>query len=121
VTAPVLLALGLAGGLGALARFLADGGVAARLGREFPFGTFVVNLSGSFALGVLVGATVHGDAYRLGATGFLGAYTTFSTWMFESQRLAEDGEFVPAGVNVVVSLVLGVLVTWAGRHLGSTL
>jgi fluoride exporter len=121
VTAPVLLALGVAGGLGALARFLADGDVAGRLGREFPFGTLVVNLSGSFALGVVVGAAVHGDAYRLAATGFLGAYTTFSTWMFESQRLAEDGELSLAGVNVVVSLLLGVVVIWAGRHLGSAL
>jgi fluoride exporter len=121
VTAPVLLALGVAGGLGALARFLTDGGIGSRLGREFPFGTLVVNLSGAFALGVLVGAAVHGDAYRLAATGFLGAYTTFSTWMFESQRLAEDGELGLAGVNVIVSLVLGVFVIWAGRHLGSAL
>ena len=121
MTAPILVAVGLAGGAGALARFLIDGGVSSRLGREFPFGTLAVNLSGSFALGVLAGATLHGDASRIAATGFLGGYTTFSTWVFESQRLGEDGQLGLGGVNFIVSLVLGVLLAWAGRHAGSAL
>jgi CrcB protein len=121
MTAPIVIGLALAGGLGALARFLVDGAVASRIGSDFPFGTLAVNLSGAFTLGVLVGAMVQGDGYRLVATGFLGGYTTFSTWMFESHRLGEDGELDLAGVNLLVSLVLGLLVIWAGRHLGSTL
>lgn len=121
MTAPMLLGLGLAGGVGALARFLVDGRVAARLGRDFPFGTLAVNLSGAFALGVLAGVALHGDAYRLAATGFLGAYTTFSTWMFESQRLGEDGQMRVGAVNLLVSIGAGVLVVWAGRHVGAAL
>jgi fluoride exporter len=121
LTPLLLIAVGVAGGLGALGRFVVDGTIAARAGREFPFGTLVVNLTGAFALGILVGAAVGGDAYRLEGTGFLGGYTTFSTWMFESHRLGEDGELGLAGVNFVVSLVLGVLVAWAGRGLGGAL
>jgi CrcB protein len=113
-----LLAIGLLGGLGAVARFLLDGAVSARLGRGFPYGTLAVNLSGSFALGVLVGAAVEGDALRLAGTGFLGAYTTFSTWALESHRLAQDGRRRSAVLNFAISLVLGVALAWAGRELG---
>ena len=92
MSAPVLLAIGLLGGAGAVARYGVDAAVTARAGRAFPpLGILVVNLSGAFLLGLLVGATVHGDAYRLAATGLLGSYTTFSTWMFDSHRLAAGG------------------------------
>ena len=121
MTLPLLIGIGAAGGVGALARFALDGMVAARASGEFPFGTLAVNLTGALLLGLLVGATVESDGYRLAGTGFLGAYTTFSTWAFESQRLGEDGQLALGTVNFVVSLVLGVLVAWAGRHLGATL
>jgi len=121
VTPLILIGLGLAGGVGAVARFLVDGSVAARVPGEFPLGTLVVNLTGAFALGVIVGAAIDSGAYRVVATGFIGAYTTFSTWAFESQRLGEDGELRMAGVNFFVSLVLGLLLAWAGRKLGATL
>ena len=121
MTVPVLLAIGALGGIGAVARFLLDGATAGRLGRDFPYGTLAVNLSGSFALGLLVGAAVTGDAQRLAATGFLGAYTTFSTWMFESHRLAEDGRPGVGALNVGASLVLGVAAVWLGRRIGSAL
>jgi CrcB protein len=121
MTLAVLAGIGLIGGVGALARFALDGAVAARAATEFPLGTLVVNVTGAFALGVLAGAALHGDAYRLVGTGLLGAYTTFSTWMFESQRLAEDGELRLGAVNVVVSLVLGIAAIWVGRHLGRAL
>jgi fluoride exporter len=91
VSLAVVLVVGLVGGIGAIGRFLLDGAVAARVGRRFPFGTLAVNLSGSLLLGVLVGAAVRGDAYEVIGTGLLGAYTTFSTWAFESHRLGEDG------------------------------
>jgi CrcB protein len=117
----VVLGIGVVGGVGAIARFLLDGAVAGRLGREFPFGTLVVNLLGAFALGVLVGATLDDDAYRLAGTGLLGAFTTFSTWALESHRLGEDGELHLGLANLAVSLVLGVALAWTGRHLGASL
>jgi len=121
VTLPVLIGLGLAGGAGALARFVVDGSVASRIAGEFPFGTLVVNLSGTFAVGVIVGLVIAPDSYRVVATGFIGAYTTFSTWAFESQRLGEDGELRLGAVNFVVSLVAGVLLAWLGRTVGTAL
>ena len=121
MSAIVVLGIGLIGGVGAIARFLLDGAVAERLGREFPYGTLAVNLSGAFALGVLVGAALDQDAYRIAGTGLLGAFTTFSTWALESHRLGEDGELDLGVVNFAVSLLLGVAVAWAGRHLGTTL
>jgi CrcB protein len=117
VTPGLLLGIGLAGGVGAVTRFVVDGVVATRAVSEFPFGTFVVNLSGAFALGVVAGAALDDDAYRLLATGLLGGYTTFSTWMFESQRLGEDGELRLGVVNLLGSLVLGVIAVWVGRAL----
>ena len=109
------------GGAGAIGRFLLDGAVAARLGRRFPYGTLAVNLSGSFVLGTLVGAALRGDAYDLAGTGLIGAFTTFSTWALESHRLAEDGQLRLGMLNFAASLVLGVTVAWAGRHLGAAL
>jgi CrcB protein len=121
MTLPLLLGIGLVGGLGAVARFLVDGAVAARVLGEFPLGTLVVNLSGALALGILAGAALGDDASRLLGTGLLGAYTTFSTWMFESQRLGEDGELRLGAINLLASLVLGLLAVWVGRHVGAAL
>ena len=117
----VVVAVGLVGGAGAISRFLLDGLVTGRAGREFPYGTFAVNLSGAFALGVVAGVALHGDGYRLVATGLLGAFTTFSTWAFESHRLGEDGELRVGALNVAVSLLLGVTAAWLGRRLGAAL
>ena len=106
----------LLGGVGALLRFGLDGLVASRAGgAEFPLGTFAVNVSGSFALGVLAGAAMHGDALLLTGTATLGSYTTFSTWMFETHRLGEDGSFAVAALNIVVSLAVGVCAAALGR------
>jgi CrcB protein len=121
VSAPVLLGIALLGGVGAVGRFLLDGAVSARAGDRFPWGTLAVNLSGALALGVLVGAAVEGDALRLWGTGLLGAYTTFSTWMFESHRLAEDGEGRRSLANLLVGLVLGLAAAWLGRQIGGWL
>ena len=117
----VVLGIGLVGGVGAIGRFLLDAAVSQRAGRGFPWGTLAVNLSGALALGLLVGAEVGGDGLRLIGTGMLGAYTTFSTWMFESQRLAEDGELRRGLLNLLGSLVLGVAVVWLGREIGGWL
>jgi CrcB protein len=117
----VLCGVGLIGGLGAIARFLLDAAVAGRMGRSFPWGTLAVNLTGALALGVLVGAAVDGDAYRLAGTGLLGAFTTFSTWALESHRLGEDGQLRLGILNFAASLVLGVGVVWLGQQAGAAL
>jgi fluoride exporter len=117
----VWLGIGLLGGVGAIARFLADAEIGGRATSRLPVGTLAVNLSGAFALGVLVGATADADAIHLAATGLLGSYTTFSTWMYESERLGEDGELVPALVNLVLSLALGVGLAWLGLEFGRSL
>ena len=121
MSALTLVGIGLLGGVGALGRFLLDGAVSARLGRGFPFGTLAVNLTGTLALGVLVGAAVSDETLRLAGTGLLGAYTTFSTWAFESHRLGEDGRRPLGAVNFAASLVLGVAVAWTGEQLGGAL
>ena len=116
-----LAAIAVLGGLGAIARFLLDGTVASRLGRAFPFGTLAVNLTGAFALGAVYGAAVGGDALRLAGVGFLGAYTTFSTWALEAHRLGEDGRTRLGLANLLVSLALGLACAWLGRELGAAL
>jgi CrcB protein len=121
VSVAVLAAIGAFGGIGAIARFILDGAVAGRLGRGFPYGALIVNLVGTFALGVLAGVALDGDAYRMAATGLLGAFTTFSTWALESHRLGEDGRLRIGALNFAVSLALGVVVGWAGRKLGVAL
>jgi fluoride exporter len=121
VSVLVWIGVGLLGGVGALLRFLVDGTVAARAGRNFPLGTFVVNMTGSASLGLLVGFGLTGDRLVLAGTATLGSYTTFSTWMLESQRSVEDGEFAVAGLNLFGSLVVGfgavALGRFVGRHL----
>jgi len=117
----MLVGIGVLGGAGAIARFALDGAVASLTGRAFPWGTLAVNLVGALALGVLSGAALHGDALRLAGTGLLGAFTTFSTWVFESHRLGEDGELRFGVANLLGSLALGIVAVWIGRELGSLL
>jgi fluoride exporter len=109
------------GALGAVARFRVDSAVSSRLPSDFPFGTLVVNLSGSFALGVLVGASVsHRVAFLLG-TGFTGGYTTFSTWMVETERLGEVGALLALLRNLWLSLLAGFGLAAAGFYIGQAI
>ncbi len=117
----VVVGVGLLGGVGAIARFALDGALAEQVSSRFPYGTLAVNLLGAFALGVVVGVVLSQNAYRLVATGFIGSFTTFSTWVLESHRLSEDGELRVGLLNFTVSLSLGVAATWAGRRLGGWL
>jgi CrcB protein len=107
-----------AAGLGASARYLLDGWVQDRTGGAFPWGTFAVNVSGCLLLGVVVGLGLHhdlgGTVRAVVGTGGLGAYTTFSTFTFETVRLAEDGAVDAAVRNVVASLVVGLTAASAG-------
>lgn len=112
------LGVGVLGGLGALARFALDALVSTNTGARFPLGTLLVNLSGALVLGVLVGVSLSGDSYLLAGTAVIGSYTTFSTWMFESHRLAEDGRRWLLTANVTVSLLAGVGAATLGRLLG---
>lgn len=121
MTAGTWIAVAALGGFGALLRFLVDGRVTGIAGRTFPFGTLAVNLSGSLLLGVLLGAAVEGDAYVLAGAATLGSYTTFSTWMYESQRLVEDGQPRGAALNVALSLGFGLGAAALGRVIGGQL
>jgi fluoride exporter len=106
------------GGAGAVFRFLVDGTVSTWIPRDFPYGTLVVNLMGAFLLGVVDGLALSSTSTALLGAAAVGGYTTFSTWMLESQRLAEEGELPRALSNVTVSLVLGLLAAFVGRELG---
>jgi fluoride exporter len=109
------------GGVGAIARFLLDGAIGRRAGRAFPFGTLVINLSGAFVLGLLTGLALTGNALLIAGTATIGSYTTFSTWMLESQRLVEEGGVAPAALNLMGSLVVGVGAAALGKALGGAL
>ena len=112
----------LIGGAGSVARFLVDGVVAsAAAGRDFPYGTLVVNISGAVILGVATGLALGHDQALLAGTAAVGSYTTFSTWMLETQRLAEERQHRKAAVNVIASLVLGVAAAALGRLIGAHL
>jgi CrcB protein len=110
-----------AGGIGALARFTLDEAVSRRLVGAFPAGTMVVNGSGAFALGLLTGLDVSATVTVLVGTGLIGAYTTFSTWMLESHRLAEDRRAGLAVWNIAGSVAVGVPLVIAGWALGAVI
>lgn len=117
----IWVAVALIGGAGSVARFLLDGAISAAVGGDFPFGTMVVNISGAVMLGLLTGLALGNDQALLAGTAAVGSYTTFSTWMLETQRLAEERQYPKAVANVVVSLVLGVAGAAAGRLIGAHL
>lgn len=118
MSAGLWLAVAGIGGAGALGRFLLDAVVSARSAGRFPVGTLAVNLTGSFVLGVLVGTGAAGDALLLAGPALIGSFTTFSTWMYETQRLAEDGDVAVGALNLVASLALGLGAAALGRVLG---
>ena len=95
------------GGLGSMARFMVDRAVARRAARPFPFGTLTVNVSGAVLLGFITGLALSHQAALLAGTAFVGAYTTFSTWMLETQRLTEERQIWPPWPMWSVSVALG--------------
>jgi CrcB protein len=114
-------AVGAFGGIFAIVRFLVDAVVSIRAASDFPWGTFVVNVSGSFALGCLVGAGVSGTPLLLEGTASVGAYTTFSTWMFETHRLGDDDDRRSLLAYVLGTLCAGLAAAALGRELGRLL
>ena len=120
MSAVAWVAVGLAGGCGAVARALLTHLVNIRTGRAFPYGTLTVNLSGASFSACMAGSGLSGDALRIVGTGLLGAYTTFSTWMFETHHANALGHRGRAVANIAVSLAAGLLVVWLGRSVGRT-
>jgi fluoride exporter len=120
----VLIALG--GAFGAATRYVLDGFIADRAGGAFPWGTLVINLSGSAVLGLLFALAIERGVLPASVRGplmigFLGAYTTFSTLMLESWRLWEDGAVALAAVNAFGSVALGLVAVFAGLTIGRAL
>lgn len=122
MTLLTLLVVAAAGALGAPARYLADQWVLARTSGRLPWGTFWVNTSGAFALGVVTGLGLHHGLGPLPTaavgTGFCGAYTTFSTFSYETVRLVEDGSLGAAATNAAASLGAGLAAAAAGLAVG---
>ncbi len=114
-------AVTLIGGAGSVARFMVDGLVSSAADRDFPVGTLVVNISGAVILGLLTGLALSSDQALLAGTAAVGSYTTFSTWMLETQRMAEERKLGAVLANLAVSLVLGVAAAALGRLIGAQL
>lgn len=110
------------GGTGSIARFVVDGWVGERavVGGPFPWGTFVVNISGAALLGGVAGALT-GNALILAGTATLGSYTTLSTWMLESHRLGQDDQLAVGLANLLGSLVVGFAAVALGHAVGAAL
>jgi CrcB protein len=111
--------------IGAPSRWLLDQAISARNARAFPLGTWTINMTGSLLLGLVVAAQVFGPAsaavVALVGTGFCGGFTTFSTFGFETVRLAESGSTFEAGLNVVGSMAVGLIAAFAGWYLGQAI
>jgi CrcB protein len=118
MSAWVWIGVALLGGIAAIGRFLLVALVSSRATGVFALGTFVVNMTGALLLGLLTGLTVEGDALVLLGAATLGSFTTFSTWMLETQRLTEDGRLSIAAINILLSLAVGVGAVALGRAIG---
>lgn len=115
----IAVAVAVCGAAGCLTRYFLSGWVYGVLGRDFPYGTFVVNILGAFIIGFLmefgIRSTLVPPTLRVGLTvGFLGGLTTFSTFSYETFRLIEEGELMVAFSNVTLSVLVCLLFTWTG-------
>lgn len=121
-----LLLIGLGGFAGSVSRYIVDGFVAERTAGGFPWGTLTVNLTGSFMLGLIFAMTAErailpAEIRGPLMIGFIGAYTTFSTYMLESWRLIESGAWAPVVANLGGSIILGLIAVAAGLTVGRVL
>lgn len=120
-TVLVWAGVALLGGAGSVLRFVVDRALARRLAHPFPYGTLSVNVSGAALLGFLGGLALSKEAALLAGTAFVGAYTTFSTWMLETQRLGEERQVRAALANITVSAVLGLAAAVVGQQIAERL
>ncbi len=114
--------------LGGVARYWCSGVVAERIGETFPWGTIVVNVLGSFVIGFFGTLTAPDGRFLVGATtrqfvmvGLCGGYTTFSSFSLQTLTLAQDGEWLRAGANVMLSVVLCLIAVWIGHVLAASI
>jgi len=115
------VAVGLLGGTAAAARFLIDAAVTARSEHPFPLGILAINIGGALALGLVAGAALEGQALIIVAGGGIGSFTTFSTWILDSHRLAEAGHTHLVWLNIGLSLVAGFAAVALGSWLGGAI
>ena len=121
-----ILLVGIGGFLGANTRYLLDQWVTNRWPMFFPWGTFIINVSGSFILGFFMAFAeqrpwVSREMRLLFEVGFVGAYTTFSTYTYQSLRLAQDGQMALAALYIIASVMLGLIAVFAGFALGNSM
>ena len=116
------------GGLGSLARWGASGFIANTIGETFPWGTLLVNVSGSFVIGLFASVTGPEGRWLAGNSlrqffmlGICGGYTTFSSFSLQTLALAQDGQWFKAGLNCILSLMLCLLGVWLGHLLGAAI
>ena len=116
------LIVGVGGFLGAVARYIVATYIGSRYGVRFPYGTFVINMSGCFLIGFIVTLLARTTASQYWRyfipIGFIGAYTTFSTFEYETLRAGQDGQFTTGLLNVAFSVVVGFVAVWAGAAIG---
>ena len=120
--------IAIGGAIGSVARFWFSGVIAQRFGETFPLGTLLVNITGSFAIGFFAtltapdGRVLASPSFRqFFMIGICGGYTTFSSFSIQTLNLAQDGEWLYAGLNVVSSVVLCLVAVWLGHLAASTL